>query len=676
MPYRGQLVMMHEPIIPDPNQAEQELARLRRRVERERAAREQAEEIAERGLRDLYSSQRRLALLQRVTQESNRLNSITAALEVAISEICTELDWAFGNAFLVEEKTGAVVACDVWYAVDPAKIFSFIDSSRKGRFESNVGMPGRTAHSAEPFWIDDVRAESNCPRRRQARKLGFHSACAFPIKVGERVVAVIEFFAHKAIEQSEELVLLINQIGLQLGYVFEREQTEHRLLHEANHDHLTGLPNRTGLHNHGQATIRRGRNNGLTTGALMFDISGFKTINDRYGSRAGDDLLAEFANRIVAAVEDVWGQNPDTKAGSTAMIARSGGNEFVVLVEGEGISERVFELARAIKQDLIKSYQVRDQKIHVGVATGVAISDQNIDDFESLLKNAALAVEEAKLKGRNRTVRFDLVAGAEARHRAIIEEELISAIRNNEFVLEYQPIVDIEKSGDVVGFEALLRWQHPARGLLFPKDFLDVAERSGLLVFIGTWVLREGCAAAGRLRILAKGGQQPFISINVSSDQFVQKNFVEQVNRSLIEGGAQAEDIRLEITEATAIRNPENTKRLLVELKKLGVSTSLDDFGTGYSSLSYLREFPVDTIKIDRSFIEDLGDPRSKGIVGAILALAQVLDFRVIAEGIENESQRQALRELGCRLGQGFLYGKSSPECDAFAKANKAPSVH
>ncbi len=346
-----------------------------------------------------------------------------------------------------------------------------------------------------------------------------------------------------------------------------------------------------------------------------------------------------------------------------------GGDEFTILIEDAhpGAGEAV---AAAIHHCLAVG---DDGKVAGGVTAsiGIAYDDGQYGDVDLLLRDADLAMYEAKANGRNRAVTFDETIGRQFRHRLAIEQQLRDALARDEFVLQYQPIIELAKPSRVQGFEALVRWNHPTRGLVGPDQFIGVAEESGLILLLGDWVLREACATTARWQRDGSGGALPFISINISPRQFLQPDFARHVHTTLLETGVEPCSVRLEVTEGAAIRDAERTRAVIDEIRSWGVLTSLDDFGTGYSSLRHLQRLPFDVLKIDRSFIAAMADDGTggtgTGIVQTILNLANMMGMKVVAEGIETAEQAALLTALGCTHGQGYLYGR--PVMAAVAEA-------
>ncbi|MHA6724010.1 putative bifunctional diguanylate cyclase/phosphodiesterase [Sphingomonas sp. RS2018] len=655
---------------PGSNDLEVRLARAERRVARERAARLEAEAIAEQGLRRLYESQQRLLLLQRITDGANRTTEIEEALRIAVTEICRHMDWAFGNALLVQDHGNTVVGCDVWHAADPVAMFPFVEASRCASFRTGVGLPGRILADVRPHWIDDVTSEANFPRRNIAADCGLAAACAFPVMVGEEAAGVLEFFARRLITPDDDLLGIMGQIGTQLGRVIERDRARRGLIHDALHDAMTRLPNRTFfMEQAGTAFDRMKAQRQTCVAVMVVDLDGFKAINDSLGHQAGDALLIDIAGRMQTCVTSA--QQTAREGGEywRATLARVGGDEFNVLVDEVDDPAAVIRLADRIHRCLAAPSVIAGTHVRCQASVGIAYSNPDYSDVEQMLRDADLAMYRAKSHGRGRSVTFTEQLGLEVRQRTQVEQELRQAIAERQFVLHYQPIVSLHDPDGICGFEALIRWNHPSRGLLLPVDFIDVAEDSGLILFIGDWVLQEACRQAAAWHWRTGGERLPFVSINISPQQFLQPEFVARVHAVLMETGITPAAVRLEVTEGVAIMDAARTSLILEEIRGWGVKTSLDDFGTGFSSLSYLQALPFDALKIDRSFVAAMdANGKSRRIVQAILDLAKTMNMTVIAEGIETAEQEELLQRMGCDMGQGFRYGRAENNADAFAK--------
>ncbi|WP_240543962.1 putative bifunctional diguanylate cyclase/phosphodiesterase [Bradyrhizobium canariense] len=377
---------------------------------------------------------------------------------------------------------------------------------------------------------------------------------------------------------------------------------------------------------------------------LCFDLDNFKTVNDRLGHAAGDRLLRWVAARLK---ENVGGH--DT-------VARLGGDEFAVLQRGPQ-PQSAERLARRLVEIIGHPPPLENQSIHVGVSVGIAIAPDHGLDADELMKCADLALYQAKAKGRGAYRLFEPEMEEEARGRHALERDLRGALEAHEFHLAFQPQVRLD-STELTGFEALLRWKHPSRGLVSPAEFIPIVEENGLIVPIGEWVLRMACATAATWPDLT-------IAVNLSPVQFRSRGLVTMVTSALAEAGLPPHRLELEVTETALLDDSEATIEILHQLRALGVRVSLDDFGVGYSSLSYLRKFPFDRIKIDRSFVGTLGEsPESVAIVRTIASLGSVLGVETTAEGVETIEQLDFVRECGCTAVQGYYFGKPCPAAE------------
>ncbi len=652
------------------------IERLERLVQREREGRLQAEAIAERGLRELYDSQVRLALLQRITDCANRSNDFSDAIGEVLKEICEHMSWAFGTAYRVDGG-GTAVSCDAWFTAEPAPLFPLVEVTRERTFAHGEGLPGRVLRDGHPHWIDEAELAASFCRRVQAATCGIRSACGFPVMIGEEIVCVMEFFSRTAMIDKDAILLTVTQAATQLARVIERERARAALLHDALHDAMTGLPNRTLLDERSRAAFERLPESREGLAVLVIDLDGFKAINDKYGHHAGDIVLIETARRFDGVITArVGGRRRSDQPSWRATLARVGGDEFVVVLDALPDQVIARDLSGALIDALKAPIQVADEFVNVGLSIGIAHSGTGYISVEQLRQDADLAMYEAKAGGHGGVVTFSEALGSERRNRMALENELRDAIREKQFTLYYQPIFALAtRPGEAErlrGFEALIRWNHPDRGLVEPGRFIPAAEAGGLIVFIGDWVLRQACNAMARLHadLSVRGlkpNELPYISINIAPQQFLQPTFSSHVQRVLLETGVPPELVRLEVTEGVAIIDPDQTRQVLEQVRSWGVKTSLDDFGTGYSSLSYLQNLPFDTLKIDRSFIASMDDPKSRKIIRAILDLASNLNLSVVAEGIETGEQGASLREMGCEFGQGYHLGRPLDETSAFA---------
>ena len=420
--------------------------------------------------------------------------------------------------------------------------------------------------------------------------------------------------------------------------------SEASFTHLARHDALTNLPNRLQAVDHMEQAIVWARQYQRRAALLFLDLDNFKTINDSLGHDAGDQLLKDVAERLRGAV------------GERDTVSRQGGDEFLIVLADVPDLDAISVVANHVLNAMVQPFNLKGMQIVSSVSIGVALYPDDGADFSVLLKHADQAMYQAKAAGRNVCRFFDARMNADTLERLSLESGLREALIQQQFVLHYQPIVDIH-SGRLLAAEALLRWQHPQRGMLGPDTFIPVAESSGLIVEIGEWVLNEACRQMMAWR--AAGLPAFVVSVNLSSVQFRRGNLEALVASALQRFGLPGDCLELELTESLLLQDSEGFIATLYQLKALGVRLSIDDFGTGYSNLSYLQRFRVDKLKIDKSFVRKLqGSPQDQAIVSAIIQMAKSLHLLTTAEGIEDDSTRRLLAQLGCDQGQGYWFAR------------------
>jgi diguanylate cyclase (GGDEF)-like protein/PAS domain S-box-containing protein len=429
--------------------------------------------------------------------------------------------------------------------------------------------------------------------------------------------------------------------------ISERKNAELELAHRALHDGLTGLPNRTLFLDRLGHALRRSRRRDTGVATLFADLDRFKVVNDSLGHEAGDRLLVDVAMRLSSALRPA-----DT-------LARLGGDELILLCEDIANENDARSIAERLLQTFADPFLVQDGEAFLHASIGIALSRDGFETPEDLIRDADAAMYRAKERGHAYEL-FDEAMRQDVRDRLALEAALRRGIDRGELRLHCQPLVCLS-AGRIEGFESLVRWEHPERGLIPPASFIPLAEETGLIVPVGAWVLREACATLRRL-IDQTGMTWLQASVNVSPRQLQQADFVSQVQCALDDHRLGPESLVVEITESAIMEA--GTAAILRGLKDIGVCLAMDDFGTGYSSLSHLRRFPLDVIKVDRSFVAGLGDGQGSSIAGAIVSLAQALGLRTVAEGIEDDDQCRAVRALGCDLGQGFLFARPMPADD------------
>ncbi|MCB1151680.1 EAL domain-containing protein, partial [bacterium] len=426
--------------------------------------------------------------------------------------------------------------------------------------------------------------------------------------------------------------------------ITERDEYEQRLSAQANQDQLTGLPNRFFVMSYIEHALRRARRGERCVALLFMDLDNFKTVNDTLGHAAGDELLKQAADRIRSVLREC-----DTAA-------RLGGDEFLLVLEDLADADQAEAVADKVVQAFSRPFLVASRRLHATASVGVSVFPHDGGSVEELMQNADTAMYQAKTHGRNEFRLFTPAMRMAAEERLLIASHLRRAMERNGLDLAYQPILDME-GGRIVGAEALLRWHSAELGEVPPEQFIPVAESLGLIDALGHYVMRNACREAAAWNL---GASLPrYVSINVSPQQFRDPDFLTVVESALLESGLPPELLLLEITESLLIQDAEEPLQIIRHLHELGVRLALDDFGTGYSSLSYLKRFPLQVLKIDRSFVQGVAhDANDRALVEAIIAMAGSLDLEVVGEGVETEAQLEFLRGQGVRLVQGFLYSR------------------
>jgi diguanylate cyclase (GGDEF)-like protein len=434
---------------------------------------------------------------------------------------------------------------------------------------------------------------------------------------------------------------------LELATAREREVLEERLRHQALHDPLTGLANRALLASHLETALARARRHDRLLAVLLVDLDGFKFLNDRVGHSQGDRVLMVVADRLRLQIRP------------TDTVARLGGDEFVLLLEEIDEAESAVTVARRLRRALEEPMEVEGRELQVRASVGIAVSEQGREPVDELLRNADVAMYAAKTRGKGRHEVFRSDTHGSVLDELELEGQLRNGLERGEYVLHYQPVLDLE-AGGIAGLEALVRWNHPTRGLLSPAQFIPLAERTGFVVPLGRWAMREACRQAGEWE--ASGHPPLQVAVNVSAVQLQRPDLVAEVTAALDDSGLDPQLLTIEVTESTLLTDPAASAVALGVLKELGVRIAIDDFGTGYSSISYLRQLPIDVLKLDREYVIKIDQgPEDAALPKAVIKLAHTLGLDIVAEGIDRPEQALELAKLGCHYGQGFLFSRPLP---------------
>ncbi len=539
----------------------------------------------------------------------------------------------------------------------PQAYTSAIDGKTIG---PNTGSCGTAAFTRKPVLVADVTVD---PLWKEYRDLAVSHdlrACwSVPILSTKGVVLGTTAIYYREPRKPGRFELdLVERAAHLAGIAIERKQAEQTLMHNALHDALTNLPNRALFLDRLQHEFTRAKRHPDYQFAVLFiDIDGFKTVNDSLGHAVGDELIVQVGRRLSRFL-----RHDDTIARSEAKLtddtlARRGGDEFTVLLEDIKDPSDAIRAAQRIQNALTAPHLLDGHEVFTSVSVGIALSSSSRTTAEDLLRDADIAMYRAKAMGKARCEVFDVAMHEHAVERLKLETDLRNALDRNEFRVYYQPVVSLD-TRRVTGFEALLRWQRPQVGLVGPGEFIKVAEETGLILALGKWVLLEACQQARTWQTNHPDHSNLTISVNVSPKQFTKPNLASEVLSVLQQTQLNPSCLNIELTETMAMSDAEKNRNLLSELKALGVRLSIDDFGTGYSSLNYLRRFPVDMLKIDRSFVSNMDIDDNRKIVATMVMLAHNLGLGVIAEGTETEDQLSQLRELRCEFAQGYLFSK------------------
>lgn len=587
-------------------------------------------------------------LLYVVSVAANESTNLEDALQTCLNEICSHMNWSVGHVFFKSEDLEKILyPSEIWYFDHPIDFVSFKIESEKTCLKTGEGLPGMVLERAEPICSPLSSQDHRHLRIRLAESAGIQSGFAIPLFVKDEVVAVLEFFSKKIMEPDASTLEVMAHIGTQLGRVIERKKAQEKLDYMATHDPLSHLPNRTLFSNRLEQAIAIAKRNNSMAVVFFVDLDQFKRINDTLGHTLGDIALQEVAKRLHKCV----------RTGDT--VARWGGDEFTLLFENITKLDVLPRISHKILEMISQPILIEGKEIHLSTSIGITVSPLDGDNAELLLKNADIAMYRAKEKGRNTFQFYSREMSADSSEKLELENQLRHAIDRQEFILYYQPFIDL-KSDKIVGAEALVRWNHPTLGMVSPAKFIPLAEETGLIIPIGEWVLKTACAQNKAWQEL---GLPPIrMAINLSGRQFQRIGIVETVKRHLKETGLSPKYLELELTETILMQKTDEMIATLGQLHEMGIQISLDDFGTGYSSLSYIKKFPIDTLKIDQSFVRDITvNKDDAALSNAIIAMGHSLNLKVIAEAVETVEQLEFFRSHGCNEIQGYLISPPVP---------------
>jgi diguanylate cyclase (GGDEF)-like protein len=598
-------------------------------------------------------AEKRQMMEHAVTRALAEAGTVGETMTAVLRTLCTDLGWHYGGRWHWDSASGRLQRAESW-APDSAGIRQFDEAIASFEIEpraDSAGLASRAFWARKPVWIADIRESEGFRRQALATAAGLHAGFAFPLMRGSQVLGVMEFFHRDAGEPNPVLVNTAEAIGSEVGQYLVRTQAEEAVKFMAMHDVLTRLPNRAMFAERLAGAIANAERHGRTLAVLFIDLDKFKVINDTLGHEAGDYVLGEASRRLTESL----------RAGDT--VARLGGDEFVVLLEEVLDPVYVGSVSQKLIDTLAAPFTIGDREYRVTASIGVSAYPADGADPETLLKTADAAMYRAKEKGRNAFEFYSSQLSNDAIERLSLESGLRRALERDELELHYQPQIET-CTGRIVGMEALVRWRHPQLGILPPARFIRLAEENGLIVPLGDWVIQTACKAHREWQ--AKRIAPARIAVNLSPRQFLHAGLVKDTLLVLESSGCKPGYLELEITESMVMHDPAGAALVIEELKELGVRIAMDDFGTGYSSLAHLKRFPIDTLKIDRSFISDLpGDAGNMAITDAIIAMARTMHLTVIAEGVETRPQFDLLRRLGCDEVQGYYFSAPVPKDEA-----------
>jgi diguanylate cyclase (GGDEF)-like protein len=618
-----------------------EIERLRKRLAREREARRQAERIAESTTRSLYTE---------VSERTRELESVVAMGR----EVAAAMDSQPVGDLIARHLAQAVgfdeVGIYAWERAEnhvrtvgyhPAERRPLRDVYPLVEFPEKL----RVLESREVSIVDPTNPDADSSEVRLLVEIGGQLMFQIPMVVNGQSIGTVELLSRSGATLLDRQFAIAQTMANEAGVLFENARLYEQIRHQAFYDHLTGLPNRALFGDRAShALARRPVADGPRPALLFVDIDDFKVVNDRFGHEIGDHVLAGVAARLQALL----------RVGDT--VARLSGDEFGILIEDVVDQAEAENVARRVVAAFEHPLELEGRLVPVSVSVGVDVAEPGADS-ETLIRNADFAMYGAKQTGKSRFHVYAASERAMADEGARLRSDLRTAVDRGELRVHYQPIVDLW-TGEVGSVEALIRWQHPERGLLAPAAFVPIAEETGAVVELGRWVLETACARAKTWQAADPGLA---VSVNLSGRQLEDARLIPDVSEALARSALDPGCLILEVTESVLVADA-GTEAILQALKALGVRLAIDDFGTGYSSISYLRRFPIDILKIDREFTQDIESPQGEALFNGIVQLGRSLGLRIVAEGIETDGQRQRVARSSCDFGQGYFFARPTPD--------------
>ena len=592
-----------------------------------------------------------------IVRSRDRRDLLESACRIAVEQ------GNFGAAWIgLIEEDSANLRTAAWAGLDIAHLAGD-ERAMNECISQGIGIVARAIHEKRPAYSNDLAAEPQAtftPRMRAALDHGFRSFIALPLMLRHKAIGVMQLFARECGVIDETELRLLTEIAGDISFALEHIEQEKELHHLAYHDPLTGLLNRDYLSERLEQAIRNARHNGHGLALLIGDIKDFRQINETWGRQAGDQILRALAKRLTKL-------SPEPEN-----VARMGADCYAGMIAGfRSATDLAALIERSLSGLLGDPYHVDGREIHISLRVGIAVFPEDGADAESLLRNAEAAHRSVKNAPRQYLF-YEPEMNARVAQTLRLESKLRAAAERQQFVLHYQPIVSAERSGEITGLEALLRWQDPEQGLVYPDNFVPMLEDTGLIVNVGEWVIRQALLQQKAWR--ASAVNVPRIAVNISAIQLQHADFVD---RALDILSAMPGTIDFEITESVLMHTVEDNIEKLQRLRGRGISIAIDDFGIGYSSLSYLTRLPVNTVKIDRTFVSKMtADAQSMAVFSAIISLARALRLKVVAEGVETEEQARFLRLLGCDELQGYLFGRPASAEEVSRRLGTSATSH